>query len=120
MSTSKPHVVHQVDDYLHDLLSLEEALHVEEHCAACAACGRALEQARRRLGLLQGVPPAEPSTELVRSTLDRVDRYEKRQRTLQRRFAFAAVGSLAAMLLVLVGLQAYYTNLKPTGYDVVV
>jgi hypothetical protein len=70
--------------------------------------------------LLRSLPPAEASAQLVQNTVDSVQTYQKRRRTLRRRFVVAALGALAACLLVLVGAQAYYSRMAPTSYDVVV
>ncbi len=120
MSIPDPHVAHLVDDLLHDLLASDDAARVEQHCTVCPDCARALAEARRRQSLLRALPPAEPSGELVQSALDGIEKYELRRRRLRRRFALGALGSLAAGLLLLAGLHAYYATLKPTGYDVVV
>lgn len=66
------HVDSLVDDYLHELLSPDEANRVERHCAECAACRDALEAARSLLAALRAVPPCEPSDELIRQTLLRL------------------------------------------------
>jgi hypothetical protein len=120
MSLPDPHVRRLVDDFLHDLLEADEARRVEQHCAACPDCARALAEARQRQALLTALPPVEPSADLVQGTLQRIDRRERRGRAFRRRFAFAAVGSLAASLLLLTGLHAYYARLKPTGLDIAV
>ena len=38
MSSKHEHVIELVDDYLHGLLSPEEAAHVERHCEQCPIC----------------------------------------------------------------------------------
>jgi hypothetical protein len=120
MSTPTAHVAHLVDSFVHGLLEPMEGHEVEQHCRTCADCGRALDRARRRLGLLQGVPPAEPSAELVQDTLDRIDAHQQRTYRLRRRFAFVTIGALAASVLLLAGLHLYYANLTASSYDIVV
>lgn len=75
MSDPGPHVDSLVDDYLHDLLSPDEASRVERHCAECSACRDALEAARAMLAALRALPPCEPSDELVRRTLERLEAF---------------------------------------------
>src|SRR5581483_10345715 len=101
MSAANHHVDPLVDDYVHDLLPDDDAARVESHCAACPGCARALEQARRRLGLLRALPPVEPSAGLVRATLDRIENAPPPRRLLGKRFWVGVAGVLAASIVVL-------------------
>ena len=67
------HVDSLVDDYLHDLLSPDEAGNVERHCAECAACRDALEAARARLAALPRCRRASRPTSCIRLTLTRLE-----------------------------------------------
>src|SRR5262245_59178136 len=120
MTPATGHVADLVDDYLHDLLPRDRAAHVERHCAGCADCARALDDARRRQGALRALPPAEPSGRLIQATLDRVEGYERRRRRLRARLFWGVGLAAAASVLVLVGLHVHYFNLKPTNYDLLV
>lgn len=111
------HVHELVDDYLHDLLSREEAEQVRAHCSTCASCRAALDEARRRLAALEAVPRSEPSEELVQETLDGVADYERRRRRRPLRYALAVLGLAAAAALTVGGLQVYYNQLTPTRSD---
>jgi alpha-2-macroglobulin-like protein len=120
MSQPTAHVDHEVDDYLHDLLTPERAAQVERHCADCAACKAALDEARRRLAALQALPLVEPSGELLAAALRRIDAHEQKRRRFRRRFL---LGTAAALLLAAVGLGAahlYYLGLAATPYDLIV
>jgi anti-sigma factor RsiW len=120
MSSANIHVDDLLDDYLHDLLTPQERDRVEGHCARCPECARAMEQARRRLALLQSMPPAEPSAQLVPATVARVESTRQVQTSRRKRILWAAAGALAAAVLLLVAANVYYANLKPSRFDLVV
>jgi A-macroglobulin TED domain/Alpha-2-macroglobulin family/MG2 domain/Macroglobulin domain MG3/Bacterial Alpha-2-macroglobulin MG10 domain len=111
------HVLDSVDDYLHDLLDDVDADRVARHCAACATCGAALEEARKRLTALQTVPPTEASEELVRDTVTGVEKHERRRRRQRIYVLGGLLGAFAAAALVLVGFHLHYANLSPTPFD---
>ncbi len=120
MSTPADHVHELVDDYLHDLLTPEEDDRVERHCSTCPDCARSLEQARQRRLALRALPPVEAPPQLVVATIDRVAAYDRRRALVRRRALWASLASVAAAVLVLSGLHAYFYNLKPTSTDVMV
>ena len=76
MSNFQPeqHVVDHVDDFVHELLNAEDARHVESHCEQCVECRSALDDARRRMAILQQVPPLEASDQLNVILLDYLSR----------------------------------------------
>src|SRR5262249_19275747 len=116
-SANNDHVTHLVDNYVHDLLAADEADRVEEHCRSCPGCGRALEQARRRLSLLRAMPPTEASPQLVRATLDRVEAAAENTGSARPHVGGGMLVALAASALLLTGLHLYYANLKPGTID---
>jgi hypothetical protein len=120
MSAPEPHVHDQVDAYLHDLLTPEQATRVARHCADCPDCQRALAQAHLRREALRSVPPSEAAPQLVKDTLDHIAGHEQRRKRRRRRTLWGAFGALAAGLAVLAGLHLYYHNLEPSPYDLVV
>jgi hypothetical protein len=120
MADFTEHFADLVDDYLHALLSPSRAVEVERHCATCPACRAALEDARRRRAILQGVPPNEPSAELITDTLRRIDSHDRDRRRRLTRFFIAGVAALSACALVLIGAQVHYQRLSATPYDLVV
>lgn len=120
MSDANEHVSELVDDYLHDLLPADRAAHVERHSAACPACKAALEEARQRLAALLAMPPCEASGQLLEAALHGIAEHERRRRRWRRRVLATAGGLVAATVLVLGGLHLYYSNLKPTPYDLIV
>jgi hypothetical protein len=111
------HVLDHVDDYLHDVLATDETAFVERHCESCPICKVALEEARKRFATLETLPTCEASEQLVRATLQNIDRHEQRGRRRRKILGFGVLLPLAASILLLTGFQAYYTNLAPTSFD---
>jgi uncharacterized protein YfaS (alpha-2-macroglobulin family) len=120
MSPANDHIVHQVDDFLHELLTPDQAAHFEQHCTGCADCQRALEQGRQRLAILQSLPPTEASTHLVQSTLDRIDQHEQQRRRQRRLILKGSLGLVASLAIVLLGFHFYYATLTSTTHDLLV
>src|SRR5262249_52091310 len=114
------HVADHADDYLHGLLDEAAGQHVERHCADCPERRTALDAARRRLAVLQAVPPQEAPQQPIRSTLNRIPAYEQRRRRRWRNVYIGFGAAAATAFLLLAGLQFYYSNLAPTPYDLVV
>src|SRR5687767_7641700 len=107
MSASSNHVHLLVDDYVHELLGPEEAARVDIHCASCPGCMKALDEARRRLTLMQSVPASERPADLPQRTVAQVEAHARRTATLKKRFLLGSVAALAAAVLVLVALHVY-------------
>jgi uncharacterized protein YfaS (alpha-2-macroglobulin family) len=120
MSSGTDHVIDQVDDYLHNLLSEDEANHLERHCEACPRCQAALTEARRRREAVRVVPPVEASEELIQATVARVKAEVRRPGRLLRRTIYYLAGALAASVLLLAGLHIWTANLTASPYDLVV
>ncbi len=116
MSIANEHVDQLVDDFVHENLSAEEAARVQRHCQTCPSCARALEQARRRLSLLQAMPPTEASSQLVRTTLDRIDEANQPSH-FRRRLGLGVFVALAASALLLTCAHLYYATLRPNSID---
>jgi hypothetical protein len=114
------HVLDIVDDYFHEVLSPAKARALEQHADGCAICKAALDEARKRFAALETVPAMEASGELIQATLSRIDRYEQSRRIRRRFFFRIALPALAASILVLSLVHAYYLNLKPTPFDLAV
>ena len=134
------HVDSMVDDYLHDLLTPDEASRVERHCAECAACREALEAARSRLAALRAVPPCEPSELLIQKTLSRlqsaplIDKTADKDATMQptiqppaksaqkrspwHRRVWLTLACAASVAAIAIGAtQRHWQNYKPLPYD---
>ena len=110
------HVLDYVDAYLHDALPSYEKRFVEHHCQTCLICRTALDEARKRLAVLQSVPPAEASAALILATEQKIGAYRAPRLTLRR----VGWSSLAAAALFLVAVHVYYASLAPTPYELAV
>lgn len=120
MPQHEKHVLDFVDAYLFDVLEPTEADYVESHCRRCRICKVALEEARKRQGALDGVPPCEASEQLLQATLDRIEDAGTRAvpKPRSRRWMVKVITSaLAASLLLLGSTNLYYLNLRPSPYD---
>jgi hypothetical protein len=120
MPEQNPHVRNLLDDYLHDLLEAPQAQAVEAHCESCPECRTALDEARHLRSALQAVPPSEASPQLLAAALGRIAEYERRRKARRKTFLWSAAGTLAAGVLVLLGMHVYYYNLKASPYDLIV
>lgn len=105
------------DAYLHALLSPAEAHDFEKRAAESPPHAEALARARQRLGLLQSLPPTEPSGRLVENTMGAVAQHEQSWKRLRWRYALCSTLGVAAAAIVLLVLTGYYDGLRPTGPD---
>jgi hypothetical protein len=113
----KGHIIEYVDDYLHGLLSADDAGYVQEHCQDCRICQVALEQARQRHEAMLALPTAEASEELIQSTLGRIRSAQRRRRRVRTLVLSTWALATAASVAVIGGLHLYYLGLSPTSYD---
>src|SRR4051812_41936471 len=120
MTEPSEHVDHLLDDYIHSLLGHRQAEEVRRHCETCPSCKAALEAACRRLDALRQAAPEPAPATLIEAALQRVAGHEKARRGRRRRLGLGLAAPLAASLLLLIGMQAYYETLAPTPYDLLV
>ncbi len=111
------HVLDQVDAYVHDALYHDERKYVAAHCRTCPVCKVALEEAEKRLAVLQTLPAAEPSEQLIQATLNNIDTDEQRRALRRRRVRRALIWSAAAAILIVAGLHLYHWSLAPSPFD---
>lgn len=116
MSNGSKHVLSVLDDYVHGVLTPEQAAQVEGHCETCADCRAELEAAERRLREYRSLPPVEASEQLIQDTLRRVDRHD-RLRRVRGRFLMSGLIAAAASVLLLIGVQTYYSRLSAGDFD---
>ena len=69
-------ILNYIDDYVHGLLTPQDAETVRRFCEASPLGRAALEAAQRRYEALQSIPPTEASEELIRQTVGQVARKE--------------------------------------------
>ncbi|HTU25593.1 MAG TPA: MG2 domain-containing protein, partial [Pirellulales bacterium] len=97
MISPNEHVLEYVDAHVHGALSRDEDKAVAIHCRRCPICKVALEEAEKRLALLESVPPAAVSPELLARAEEQL---AARRRPRFRRSQLVAFAALAAALLI--------------------
>ena len=112
------YTLEHVDDYLHGLLTEDDAQFVAEQCERSNICQAALEEAQKRFDALQSLPPSEASDELIRKTIGSVEAQVARRAKTWRVYSRGVLAAVAAAVLIIGGLNLYYYNLAPTPYDV--
>lgn len=107
----------RIDSYLHGLLDAAAAAEVERLVASSPEWAAALEQGRRRLSALDALSRSEASEDLVRRTLDTIERRSVRRRGRIRSY-FGTVLALTALgIAVLVSAHWHYAHLTPSPID---
>jgi len=113
MLNANDHMLDYVDAYLHRVLSEADSATLEAHCQACPICRVALDEARKRLSVMQSLPVVEASESLIRRTERLIaERGERRFGAVKAVLATAAIAAL-----FLAGLHIYYLNLSPSPFD---
>jgi uncharacterized protein YfaS (alpha-2-macroglobulin family) len=110
------HVLQYVDALVHDALAPSDAKIVADHCQHCPICQTALEQAYKRIALLQTIPPVEASDALIRAAEEKIAQYRAPWITPAR----VGWSLAAAAVLCLVALHIRYATLAPTPYELTV
>ncbi len=113
MYTPDDHVLQYVDAYLHDVLHPSEKRQVAEHCEVCPICRVALDEARKRLEVLESLPPVEASEALIAATRKRIQQYRPSRFTPLR----VGLAAAAAVVALLAGFHLYYLNMAASPYD---
>jgi hypothetical protein len=117
MDTPNEHVADRLDDYLHEVLSPEEAARIKEHCEACPTCRTALEEARKRLAALQAVPASEASEQQIQAVMKKIDSHERSRRRVRKWFLWGTGGVAAAAAAIIAAVHIYYARLTPSPVD---
>ena len=117
MLTPEDNLLDYVDDYVHGLLSPDEARLVARFCENSKLGQAALEDARQRYEALQQLPPAEASESLIRNTLGAIDTKVTRRERRQKRYLQAVLLVTAASALFISLLNIYYYRLQASPYD---
>jgi hypothetical protein len=111
------HILNFVDDYIHGVLTPNEALYVERHCESCQICKVGLEEAQKRQTAFQTLPGVEPSERLVPDTLAYIDKKDRERTRLRKWLVRGLVTATAASVLIIGGFHLYYARMAPTPYD---
>jgi hypothetical protein len=115
MSPAGDHVEHLADDFVHELLSPDDARRVRRHCKLCLGCKAAVRSAAAVGGPAKRSREAAPEA-LITSTLRASKPTSPRVSVSSVVWRGSAAGGRGAVLL-LVSLHIYYLNLAPTPYD---
>ncbi len=117
MLNPKEHVLDYVDDYLHDVLSPEDAQAVEEHCERCPICRAGIDEARKRFEALKSVAHSEASEQLVQQTLENIDMVTTTRQRRWTYFSRTVLLATAASVLIIGGLNLHYYRMTPSPYE---
>jgi hypothetical protein len=119
MSAGNDHVDALIEDHVRGRLSADAAQRVEMHCASCAACQAALEEAKQRHGVQTSLPD-EASAEPLLAALERTAQQRLRRRRLFRRLLLGGVIGVALASAVLILMDRYYRSLRATPTNLAV
>ena len=121
MLSDDKHVDQYADDFVHGLLSEDDANIFRRHCEQCADCQTACERAIERKETLESLPRPEASDELIRAAIGRAQSGSEIQPTrfakakeLRWKVYWSAVSAAAVLLL---GCSIYFSTLRPSPYD---
>jgi len=106
-----------IDDYVHGLLSPEDADIVERYCEASRLGKVALEEAQKRYEAMQAVAPSEASERLIQQTVRNIDMKESRRSKLRKYYGRTVLLATAASVLIIAALNVYYFRLTVSPYD---
>src|SRR6188474_732597 len=98
-------VVESIDDYLQELLETDARDGVEVHLQSCAACGEALEKARKTWSVLHEWQPKPPTSRMQKSTRSGLPRPASPP--------WAPALAVAGAILVMVALAVVYYGRRP-------
>lgn len=110
-------ILNFIDDYLHGLLTPEDAETVRRFCETSRLGRAALEDAQRRYQALKSLPPVPASEDLIRQTVQQVTLKETARATLRGILKPAVLLATAASVLIIGSLHLYYYRLAPSPYD---
>src|SRR4051812_24658284 len=111
------HVVDDVDDALHGLLSSADEQYVLRHAADCPICAIALQEAKRRQAAVQALPTPEAAPELANAVIDRVHTLAGGPSAQQRLVRLWTLRCVAAALALVVLIHLWFILHKPSTYD---
>jgi len=110
-------LIDYIDDYVHGLLSPEDADIVERYCETSRLGQVALEEAQKRYEAMQAVAPSEASERLIQQTVGNIDMKETRRSKLRKYYGRTVLLATAASVLIIAALNVYYFRLKASPYD---
>ncbi len=105
-----------LDDFLHGVLSEEDAARVQTWLDTAPDAKAAFAAAQRRRAALEELPPVEANERLIRRTLEGIEMKATKRHTLGRTLFRAGLAIAAVALLMLAGTNWYFYNLQPSPY----
>ena len=117
MINPEDNIIDYVDDYVHGLLSPEDAELVERYCRDSRLGAVALEEARRRLEAIGAVAPSEASEELIQRTLEKIGTKDRARNRLRKYVAGTVLCATAVSILIIGSVQVHYNRISASPYD---
>lgn len=117
MRSNRDDIRAMVDDYLHDLLTPEDAAYVRDQVGSSRVWHTAMEEAKARFAAMKNAPVAAVPDSLISSTLERVERKAESDRSKSRFLRVAIPAAIAAAVLIIASIHIYFAALSPTPYD---
>ena len=113
-------VLGMTDAYAHGLLDESQKRRVEELAASNQVWRAALDEARSRARALDTLPTIEPSEALLQRAFQAAQSKDRSASLTRRVFQRYIPLAFAAAVAMLVGLDLYFSNVKPGGYDLTI
>jgi alpha-2-macroglobulin-like protein len=107
-----------VDDYVHGLLSAEDAEVVRQFCKTSRLGQVALDEARQRYAAMQSVPPVEASEDLVQKTIRSIEADDNERQQRWWYYRHVVFWATAAAVLIIGSVNTYYYHLRAAPFDV--
>lgn len=117
LSFDSKHPERHVDDLVHELLTPEQAAIVQAWCDNSDEGQAALAAAQERMSVLSSVGAIKPSPALVSDTIRRIEGKVERRKGIWKLYRRGLLMGTAASILLIAGIQWYYSKLAPTPYD---
>jgi 5-hydroxyisourate hydrolase-like protein (transthyretin family) len=106
-----------LDDFLHGVLSADDAAQVQGWLDSAPEAADALAAAQRRYDALAQVPTVEASERLIRTTLERLEMKATKKQSVAGPVVKTFLALAALAIVALGGLSWYYYQLAPSPYS---
>ncbi len=117
MRSNRDDIRAMVDDYLHDLLTKEDADYVRKQVESSEVWKAAMDEAQQRLTALKAAPIEDAPESVIKGTLDRVNEKAESQHRRSRFLRVSIPVGVAAAILIIASVHLYFAALSPTPYD---
>lgn len=106
-----------LDDFLHGVLSEEDAARVQAWLDSAPEAQEALTAAQRRYDALAQLPPVEASEQLIRKTLEQLEMKATQKKSVAGKVVKTFLALAALAILAIGGTHWYYHQLAPSPYS---